>query len=239
MKEKIPTIKEVVRAYNLLVRHIDKDARENDEERAYGGMIRSGKGELVEGMAKSLLQVAWHQLGGKTSRLSFQRDYIRISIKNKEEYLGRIQNPEVKEYILHNFDKYVYKFKTDIHTHIDNKLVLGVECKAYAENAMLKRILVDFTFLQQAHPNAHAVLLQLESQLGGDYSDFGKKIRYGSFSTHTIMSYFDVDLNIVTLLEGDRKVDKPIHKKAFYKELKESSVVNAVEVFKNLLNQSL
>lgn len=235
MKEKIPTTKAIVRAYNLLVRHIDDDARDNDEDRAYGGMIRSGKGKLVEGMAKSLLQIAWQQLGGEAEQLSFERQSICISIKNRDEYLKRIQNEEVRNYIRHNFDKYVYKFKTDIHAHIDNKLVLGVECKAYAENAMLKRILVDFTFLKQAYPNAHAVLLQLESQLGGDYSDMNKEIHCGSFPTHTILSYFDVDLHIITLLEGDRKVDRPIHKKAFYKELREESVVNAVEVFKGLL----
>lgn len=157
----------------------------------------------------------------------------------KDDYVSRVRNPDVRAYIQSNRDKYIYKFRTDVHAHIDGKLVIGVECKAYAENAMLKRIMVDFTFLKEAHPKADAVLVQLESQLGGDYSDMGKKVHYGSFPTHTIMSYFDVDLNIITLLEGERKVDKPIHKKVFYKELNKASVGNAVEVFKQLLSKSL
>ena len=108
-----------------------------------------------------------------------------------------------------------------------------------SENAMIKRIMVDFTFFKKAHKNASTVLLQLESQLGGDYSDLSKKITYGSFPTHTILSYFDVDLNIITLLEGERRVDKPIHKKSFYKELKINSVERVVKLFKELLKPYL
>lgn len=109
-----------------------------------------------------------------------------------------------------------------------------MECKAYTENAMLKRILVDFTLFKQVFRNLAFVLFQLESQLGGDYStaDF---VKYGSPSTHTLLSYFDIDLNIITLLEGERKVDKPIHKPEFYKPLRTESLLNALEVFKKLL----
>lgn len=237
MKEKTPTIKEIVRAYNLLIKHVDRDALDNEGGRAYGGMVRSGKGELVEGIAKNLIQIAWAKLGGKTSRLSFEKKLILVRLK--KDYVKRVQNPEVRAYLQNNLDKYIYKFRTDVHAHVDGKLVLGVECKAYTENAMFKRIMVDFTFLKEAHPKADAVLLQLESQLGGDYSDMKRMIHYGSFPTHTIMSYFDVNLYIITLLEGERKVDKPIHKKAFYKELNEVSVHNAVEAFQQLLGASL
>jgi len=51
--------------------------------------------------------------------------------------------------------------------------------------------------------------VQLESQLGGDYST-DKDIIFGSRSTHTLLSHFDIDLNIITLLEGERKVKRPI-----------------------------
>ena len=103
----------------------------------------------------------------------------------------------------------------------------------------MKRILVDFTLLKQVYTNLHCVLLQLESQLGGDYSDFGKKVTLGSYSTHTLLSYFDIDLNIITLLEGERKVDKPIHKPEFFKELGQESLLEAIEVLKNLLRSKL
>ncbi|HOM05359.1 MAG TPA: restriction endonuclease, partial [Candidatus Kapabacteria bacterium] len=132
---------------------------------------------------------------------------------------------------------YYYGLKTDVHVSIDNKLVMGIECKAYTENAMLKRILVDFTLFKNVIPNIKCVLLQLESQLTGDYSQPRNKITYGSHSTHTLLSYFDIDLNIITLLEGERKVDKPIHNSQYYKELKKEILENGIEVIKNLLSE--
>ncbi|MDE2020504.1 MAG: restriction endonuclease [Patescibacteria group bacterium] len=237
MKDEILKIQDVVKAYNLLVKNIDEDAHGRDGSRAYGGIVRSSKGLLVEGIAKNLIEIAWRKLGGKSSRLSFEKKAIAVPIQRS--YIRRIADREVRNYIANNIEKYVYRFKTDVHVNIDGRLVAGVECKAYTENAMMKRIMVDFTFLKQAHKDAAAVLLQLESQLGGDYSNFNAKIHYGSFPTHTILSYFDVDLNIVTLLEGERKVDRPIHKKEFYKELDNSSVKRAVEVFEGILEKSI
>jgi len=236
MTEK-PTIKEVVKAYNLLVKNIEEEANADTSTRAYGGIVRAGKGALVESIAKTLVQIAWDNLKGKPERLSFDKQVIKVPIK--KDYIEKLDNEEVKNYINQNIDKYFYRFSTDVHTYIDGKLAMGIECKAYTENAMLKRIMVDFTFLKEAYPDAKAVLLQLESQLGGDYSEIFKEIKMGSYSTHTIMSYFDVDLLILTLLEGERKVDQPIHQSAYFKELKEKSVVNAVNIFKEILRPYL
>lgn len=89
------------------------------------------------------------------------------------------------------------------------KITLG---KAYTENAMLKRILVDFYLLKTLFPDIDCFLFQLESQLGGDYSTL-QEPTYGSPATHTLCSYFaQVDLKIFTFLESERLVDKPIHK---------------------------
>ncbi len=81
---------------------------------------------------------------------------------------------------------------------------------------------------KQVFSNLRFVLLQLESQLTGDYSQRSKKITYGSTSTHTLLSYFN--RNIITLFEGERKSDEPIHKPGFYKELKKENLVRAVEL---------
>ena len=81
---------------------------------------------------------------------------------------------------------------------------------------MLKRIMVDFTFMKKLWPNLNCFLLQLENFMGGDYAELQKKIIYGSKPTHTILSQFDVDLKIITLLEGNRHVERPIHKKEFF-----------------------
>ncbi|MBI4648443.1 MAG: hypothetical protein HY738_18135 [Bacteroidia bacterium] len=101
----------------------------------------------------------------------------------------------------------------------------------------MKRILVDFTLFKQVFPNLKCVLLQLESQLGRDYSSPNKEIIFSSHSTHTLLSHFDVDLHILTVLEGERKVDKPIHKKQFYKKLKKENLLKTIGVFKDLLKK--
>lgn len=225
-------VKELINAYSLLVKGIEAKANE-DEERAYGGIIRSGKGLLVESIGKRIVEIAWDDLGGNNKRLSLDKKSIKLPLKR--DYLNRIKSTEVLDWIKANIKNFYYTIRTDIHVYIDKKLVIGVECKAYTENAMLKRILVDFTLLKQIHPDLRCVLLQLESQLTGDYSKPSKEIIYGSYSTHTLLSYFDVDLNIVTLLEGERKVDAPIHKKKFYKDLREDNLLKAIEIFKLLL----
>jgi len=110
-----------------------------------------------------------------------------------------------------------------------------IECKSYTENAMLNRILVDFTLLKTAYPDMNCALLQFESQLTGDYSQINKEIIYGSHSTHTLLSYFDIDLNIITLLEGERKVNQEFQKPEFLKQLETQTLVKAVEKIEEFL----
>ena len=204
-----------------------------DEERAYGGIIRATKGKLLEELCKELVKIAWDELGGRNSALSFSD--VTINIPLKKEYLDRIKSIDVKNWIKDNIKDFYFRAQVDIHVMINNRFVLGIECKAYTENAMLKRILVDFTLLKSQYPELRCGLLQLESQLAGDYSQIDKKIIYGSHSSHTLMSYFDVDLNIMTLLKGERKVDQPIHKKEFFKPLLVENVERCINVIKSLL----
>jgi len=224
-------IKSLINAYEFLVKGIDTKAKEA-EDRAYGGVIRAGKGMLVESLAKGLIEIAWKELGRDLKRLSLDKETVRIPIK--KEYIERIKSPEVKQYIKENINDFYYPLRTDVHVHVDGKFKIAMECKAYTENAMLKRILVDFTLFKQVYPDLAFVLFQLESQLGGDYSTINH-IKYGSPSTHTLLSYFDIDLNIITLLEGERKVDRPIHKPEYYKALREESLLIALDFFKSLL----
>lgn len=206
-----------------------------DQDRAYGGIIRSAKGKMVEDLCKELVRVAWNELDGTSDRLSFSS--TKVDIPLRKEYISKIKSKEIKEWITNNYSEFVFKAQVDNHTMIDNKFVLGIECKAYTENAMFKRILVDFAMLKTAYPNLKCGLLQLESQLGGDYSEIDKAIIYGSHSSHTLMSYFDIDLHIMTLLKGDRKVDEPIHKAEFFKPLTYEAVVKCIEHIKSLLEE--
>ena len=228
------------------------------KDRAYGGIIRAGMGGLTESIGKKLVKLAWLNLRGEEQRLSIpnMQPKFKISIKKKyidllerikkrgleiernikKKYIDSIENTEVKNHLKDNFSKYYYLQGTDIRVLIDNKLVLVIECKTYTENAMLKRILVDFTLLKEMHPNITSVLLQLESQLGGDYSELNIQT-FGSPSTHTLISYFDVDLNIITLLKGERKVNKRISMPEFYKPLEEKSLLSAIKTLSKLLEK--
>lgn len=231
--ETMKELQGIIDAYNYLVQGIDKRAKESNE-RAYGGIIRAGKGKLVErSVAEQLVRIAWKDLGMNERRLSFGHHTIKIPINR--EYINKIKSPEVREYIRANINHMYYRIKPDVQVYIDNSFKISIECKAYTENAMLKRILVDCTLIKHVFPNVKFILLQLESQLGGDYSDVFKEIHFGSPSTHTLLSYFDIDLNIITLLEGERKVDQPIHKPEFFKPLRMQALLKAINVIKELL----
>tara|TARA_B100000427_G_C15506802_1_gene594375 strand:+ start:1819 stop:2532 length:714 start_codon:yes stop_codon:yes gene_type:complete len=230
-------IKKIIKLYNSIVKNVDLQAS-SSVQRAYGGIIRAKKGTLVEDIAKMLIVAAWEDLGGESDRLDFGKESEKLYIK--DTYIEKINDNEIKKYLKANKEKFFYRSKSDVHCRIDEKPVLAVECKAYTENAMLKRILVDFTLMKEIkHWNdIDCYLLQLESQLGGDYSeikDSNKTI--GSPSTRTLLSYFDIDLNIITLLKEDRKVDKPIHKPEFFKPLKRENIIKAIKALQKSLIQ--
>lgn len=199
--------------------------------RAYGGVIRQAKGSLQEQITKRLIEIAWcNELGQSPSRLEINSKKIPIPINIKGDYLNH-EPDYVKDHIHSNLDKYVYKLSVDKHVFIDGNFVLGIECKAYTENAMIKRIMVDFMLLKTKYPNLKCFLFQLESMLGGDYSDFNKLSPLGGTATHSIMSYFDtVHLHILTLLEGERKVNAPINKPGFHKPLEKSALEKGIRI---------
>ena len=229
----------LISSYNQVVGGIDEQAA-GDTERAYGGVIRAAKGKLVEEMAQHLVMLAWRENGGNPERLTFG-DAKRYQLPINSAYIDRLP-AEVKQEIAARKNRYFYNVQVDVHIFVDKKLVMGVECKAYAETAMLKRILVDFNLLKSLHPNLICCLLQLESMLGGDYSESVKPNApaLGSPSAHTLMSYFpDVALNILTLLEGERKVDLPIHNPAYFKELPLARLNYAISRFQTLLRPLL
>ncbi|WP_295914038.1 hypothetical protein [uncultured Alistipes sp.] len=217
---------------NAQIRGIEQIAKK-DIDRAYGGIVRAKKGALVEKLCKALVKIAWDELGGDKKLLSLSSHKVPIALK--EGYLKKIKSPEVRRHIDENYESFIYKAQVDVHVFIRDEFVLGIECKAYTENAMLKRILVDFSLLKTVYPQMQCALLQLESQLTGDYSQINKEVIYGSYSTHVLMSYFNVDLNIMTLLEGERKPNNPIHKPEWFKTLKTAVLVKTVEKIKELL----
>ncbi len=228
-------IKDIIAAYDDVVKRVDEKASK-ERGRAYGGIIRARKGKLQEGITEEIIKAAWENIGGRESRLSVNSKKFKIPIK--EDYVLRIRNEEARNYILSNMAEYYYLASVDKQVFIDGDFVIGIECKAYTENAMMKRILVDFTLLKTKFPDIGCYLFQLESQLSGDYSSNLGKNKLGSKRTHTLMSYFpEVDLQICTLLEGERKVDEPIHKPEFFKPLTETNIKKAIDLLSDDLKQ--
>ncbi len=231
--DELASRKDLIRSYNLLVRGIDEQAV-SDEDRAYGGVIRAAKGKLVEAMTPHIIRLAWQEAGGIQERLSFQ-DTLTYRVRIRESYI-RTLPLDVKNRIKAKQNDYFYRVKVDRHIFIDGVFVMGVECKSYTENAMLKRILVDFQLLKSLDPHLICCLLQLESMLGGDYSQPMADPQLGSPSSHSLMSYFpEVNLNVITLLEGQRSVKEPIHNPDYFKELRPEYLDRAIDRFAQLL----
>lgn len=200
---------ELITTYNSVVKVIDTEAY-SQSDRAYGGMIREVKGKLQEHISEEIIRIAWAYIGGKESDIEINSNKIKIPIL--QNYIDRVQDQELRLYIQNNRGAYHYGLSVDKHIFIRGNFVSAIECKAYTENAMIKRILVDFMLLKTRYPQLTCYLFQLESQMGGDYSTYALG-KYGSRITHSIMSYFPtVHLHIFTFLTGERKIDKPIHK---------------------------
>lgn len=199
------------------------------------GQLRTKMGQFVEGMAEDMIRAAYHDLyGDNAPNIGFPRNRIALEIDPGGKYFRSLDS-DTQEWIISN--NCTYLLNVDKQVSIGDTVVMSVECKAYAENAMLKRILVDASIFKKAHPNACTCLFQLESSLGGDYSSpLDQKI--GSCQSHALMAlYENVDLHIVTLLAGERDITKPINQ--YPKPLTLDLLDNAIVRFKAVLEKAV
>src|SRR3989338_757468 len=182
-----------------------------------GGTLRSLKGTLVEMMAEEMVLLAWKNIGGKPSCIKINKTKCPIS-----DGKGN-----------------VYKLSQDKQVYIGEKFVLSIECKAYAEVAMYKRILVDAFLLQKHFPKLKFCLFQLESMLGGDYSTDVEHPK-GSPSVKVLEHHFpNLNIEIITLLDRERNIKGEIHKKQFYKPLRIEMLEHAIKYFERALAEHL
>lgn len=229
-------LEELIKEYNAVVKVIDRTGRESTD-RAYGGVVRMAKGGLQEYLTEEIVKLAWESIGGNPSLLNINSAKVTIPIQ--DSYITNITDEEIRNHIQKYKVKYTYQLSVDKHVFINNKFVIAIECKAYAENAMMKRILVDFMLLKTRYPELKTFLFQLESQLGGDYSKLNP-VTFGSYPTHTLISYFPtVDLQIVTFLQGERRVDEPIHKEDYFKPLEKEQLRRVLSVMQRTMDEFL
>ena len=229
---------EIIKHYEQTIQPIIKNSIKAKEEkgRSPAGYIRSVKGKLLEDITEALVKIAWNNLGGSASDINISKKKIDVEISEDSGYLDRqkIKDLNLYNYLTENFSKHIYRLSVDKHISINDKFVMAIECKSYTENAMLKRVCMDFGFLYKYNPKISCALVQFESQLGGDYSHLAKS-KYGSNSSHVIMSYFPFDLQIITLLEGERNIEKPFHKPEFYKPLTYPPLEYALQILQEKL----
>ena len=201
------------------------------------GLIRSKKGELVEETARRIVKAAWvAYLGQAENRLKQDKKKKAIKIHDTDKYLQRYNNSPIGESIKSKKASIMYKFGTDDHVYIDGKFVLAIECKAFTESAMLKRLIYDRKMLHEFSPATEYILLQFESALGGDFHLCSESV-FGSNQYHVFMSREETNIEVITLLEGIRKADRPIHKLGYGKELKKEHLLHAICVVSNKLQK--
>lgn len=198
--------------FDKFIKSYERTIRKMQRIRA-GGTLRSLKGTLVETMAEEMVLLAWKNIGGKPSRIKINKTKYPIS-----DGKGNI-----------------YKLSQDKQIYIDNEFVLSVECKAYAEAAMYKRILADAFLLRTSFPKLQFCLFQLESMLGGDYSITIEHPNKSS-SVKALEHYFpNINMEVLTLLDGERRVHREIHRREFYKPLNPKRLKYAISYFENIL----
>lgn len=190
---------------------------EEMQDITYGGRLRSLKGSLVETLCENMVKESWKGLGGHQERLSVVRKIYYFTDEKGNKY-GLSQDRQV---------------------YIGGEFRLSIECKAYAELAMYKRIIIDSHILKSKFPGLIFCLFQLESMLGGDYAK-NPTHPMGSPGVHVVNSFFPhVTLEVVTLLDGERRVKEPIHKVEFYKPMTSERVRYTLDYFEGVLSKYL
>lgn len=193
-----------------------------------GGKIRGKKGALVEYLAKQLVELAWVKiLQQPINRLVCNNEKQPIMISDSEAYILREEIDESeRNRITNNFEDIIYEFGTDVHVMVDGELAIAIECKAYTETAMLKRIIFDSMLMDEALPEAKHCLLQLETAFSYD-------------QYHVLMSHHTHNIDVITLLDGKRNSKKPIHRQSHFKELNKEKLINALDYFENVLRPKI
>ena len=90
---------------------------------------------------------------------------------------------------------------------------------------------VDAFLLKKHFPKLKFCLFQLESMLGGDYS-IAVDHPNGSPSVKVLEHHFpNLDIEIITMLDGEQNIKGEIHKKQFYKLLRPERLDHPIKYF--------
>ena len=204
------------------------DVIKKTTSRASGGIKRMAKGDLVEEIYSRIIKFC---LNEKKSNLKLINKMGNLPKNVKKVPILKVSQNYINLKNL-NFSKkelakgYEDKFDGFILDNQDIKFVL--EYKAFSENTMLKRCLVDASIAQIFDKNINYCLCLLQSHLYQNERLIG-------YNAHSLMDFFyqkfKVNVDILVLVKEPRVVNEDILKKKY--QINYELLENAVNYFLN------
>mgnify|MGYP001432188146 CR=1 FL=1 len=215
---------------NQIILNAEKkvDIIKKKTSRASGGIKRMAKGDLVEEIYSRIIKFC---LNEKKSNLklinkmgNLPKNVKKVPIlKVSQNYINLKNLKFTKKELATGYED---KFDGFILDNQDIKLVL--EYKAYSENTMLKRCLVDASIAQIFDKNINYCLCLLQSHLYQNERLIG-------YNAHSLMDFFyqkfRVNVDILILVKEPRVVNEDIIKKKY--QINYELLKNAVNYFLN------
>ena len=215
---------------NQIILNAEKkvDIIKKKTSRASGGIKRMAKGDLVEEIYSRIIKFC---LNEKKSNLklinkmgNLPKNVKKVPIlKVSQNYINLKNLKFTKKELATGYED---KFDGFILDNQDIKFVL--EYKAYSENTMLKRCLVDASIAQTFDKNINYCLCLLQSHLYQDERLIG-------YNAHSLMDFFyqkfRVNVDILILVKEPRVVNEDIIKKKY--QINYELLKNAVNYFLN------
>ncbi len=206
------------------------DAIKKKTSRASGGIKRMAKGDLVEEIYSRIINFCLIQKNSKLKLINkignLPKNVKKIPVLKVSQNYANLKNLKFNEKELST--GYEDKFDGFILDNQDIKFVL--EYKAYSENTMLKRCLVDASIAQIFDKNINYCLCLLQSH-------FYQNERLIGYNAHSLMDFFyqkfKVNVDILILVKEPRVINEDIIKKKYQIDYK--LLENAVNYFLNNL----
>ena len=204
------------------------DVIKKTTSRASGGIKRMAKGDLVEEIYSRIIKFC---LNEKKSNLKLINKMGNLPKNVKKVPILKVSQNYINLKNLKFTNKelatgYEDKFDGFILDNQDIKFVL--EYKAYSENTMLKRCLVDASIAQTFDKNINYCLCLLQSHLYQNERLIG-------YNAHSLMDFFyqkfKVNVDILVLVKEPRVVNEDILKKKY--QINYELLENAVNYFLN------
>ena len=204
------------------------DLIKKTSSRASGGIKRMAKGDLVEEIFSRIIKFCLNEKKSKLELINkmgnLPKNVKKIpKLKVSQNYINlknlKFTNKELATGYEDKFDGFI----------IDNQDIKFVlEYKAYSENTMLKRCLVDASIAQIFDKNINYCLCLLQSHLNQNERLIG-------YNAHSLMDFFyqkfKVNVDILILVKEPRVVNEDIIKKKY--EIDYKLLENAVNYFLN------